>query len=274
MQPESPTLRPGGLRNTRSDRRFDRHLGQSRQLLIQQQDLVIQGRELLCPVRRRCKWGFASLPVFPDKRLRPVVIDDLWVEQQSEFRLPELRIELASNEVKDRRQHEEAFNACFRLLWRPVSAYLVNRVGAADADDVAQEVFSVVYRRWPLPIDDPDHLKAWVLSVARSKAKDHLRSRSRRRQLVQRHEQPFPDADPAETVTALDLAQRLAIQAGATGKHDAHLLLLLAEQRTTREIAEELQISITAATTRIHRLRKRLGLSQVTMPTSDGDANV
>lgn len=92
--------------------------------------------------------------------------------------------------------------------------------------------------------------------------------------MLQRQEAPRSDTDPAETITALDLARRLAQQAGATGRNDADLLLLLAEQRTTKEIAENLEISVSAATTRIHRLRKRLGVSQIRLPAWDGDNDV
>lgn len=159
------------------------------------------------------------------------------------------------------------FEEFFQEMWRLVHSYLVTRVGVDEADDVAQEVFAVAYRRWPLPGMGPEHRRRWLMSVARSKAKDHLRSRARRGRLKRHLEsQPSETApDPIDRVKARDLAYQLAEIVGVRSEVDVELLILLAEERSTREMADILGVSISAVTSRVNRLRKRLAEHRISL---------
>ena len=69
----------------------------------------------------------------------------------------------------------------------PVLAFLRGMVGPQEADDCLQETFLAALRAYPRA--DARNLRAWVLTIARRKAIDHERGRSRRAD---------PVADPAE----------------------------------------------------------------------------
>jgi RNA polymerase sigma factor (sigma-70 family) len=70
----------------------------------------------------------------------------------------------------------------------PVLAFLRALVGPVDADDCFQETFIAALRGYDRM--DGRHPRAWVMTIARSKAIDHHRSRVRR---------PEPRDDMAET---------------------------------------------------------------------------
>src|SRR6266540_6265481 len=66
----------------------------------------------------------------------------------------------------------------------PVHAFLRGMVGPNDADDCLQETFIAALRAYPRA--HAGNLRAWVFTIARRKAIDHQRSRSR-------GEQPMAD---------------------------------------------------------------------------------
>src|SRR5438093_1621943 len=59
----------------------------------------------------------------------------------------------------------------------PVRAFLRGMVGPHDAEDCLQETFLAALRAYPRA--EPRNLRAWVLTIARRKAIDHHRPRSR-----------------------------------------------------------------------------------------------
>jgi RNA polymerase sigma factor (sigma-70 family) len=71
----------------------------------------------------------------------------------------------------------------------PVLAFLRALVGPVEADDCFQETFLAAMRGYDRM--DGRHPRAWVMTIARSKAIDHHRARVRR---------PEPRDDVAETV--------------------------------------------------------------------------
>ena len=77
----------------------------------------------------------------------------------------------------------------------PVLAFLRALVGPVDADDCFQETFIAALRGYDRM--DGRHPRAWVMTIARSKAIDHHRSRARRpepREDVAEAEAPDPAA--------------------------------------------------------------------------------
>src|SRR3954452_5786950 len=69
----------------------------------------------------------------------------------------------------------------------PVRAFLRGMVGPTDADDCLQETFIAALRAYPRA--HAGNLRDWVFTIARRKAIDHQRSRSRRAQ-------PVADVEP------------------------------------------------------------------------------
>ncbi len=95
-------------------------------------------------------------------------------------------------------------------VWR----LLVATVGPQDAEDCFQETWLAVLRGWPPA--DTTNLRGWLFTVARSKAVDEHRARSRRPLVVAPPEVPVAapaDPEPAlwADVRALPEKQRVAV---------------------------------------------------------------
>lgn len=138
--------------------------------------------------------------------------------------------------------------------------FCANRVGRDHAEDVAQEVFLVVYRKLRKLPDDAVEQRPWVLGVARNKVREHLRSQNRQSRLlhVLGSVRPASDSDPGAEAAASDAGWRALQRAALRSSDDYELLIMLLEDRQRDEMASILQISETAVTSRIHRLRRVL----------------
>ncbi|HKW40244.1 MAG TPA: sigma-70 family RNA polymerase sigma factor [Gemmatimonadales bacterium] len=67
---------------------------------------------------------------------------------------------------------------------------------ADEAEEVAQEVFAIVWNRVGQVADEPRGLLAWVLRIARNRAIDRLRSRQRRLRKAARLRVQAMDEEP------------------------------------------------------------------------------
>ena len=130
----------------------------------------------------------------------------------------------------------------------PVLAFLRAFVGPGDADDCFQETFIAAFRGYERM--DGRHPRAWVMTIARSKAIDHHRSRTRR---------PEPREDlgdletPAHTVGAIgDLDGEIWKAVAALGGSQREAVALrYAADLPYREIATALDCSEEAARRRV-----------------------
>jgi RNA polymerase sigma factor (sigma-70 family) len=140
---------------------------------------------------------------------------------------------------------------------RPVLGFLRAMVGLNDAEDCFQETFLAALRAYPRA--DGRNLRVWVLTIARRKAIDHHRARSRR-------PEPVADPQPVGADTAIDgvgggevWAQVAELSAGQR----AALALRFAADLPYREVGSALGTSEAAARRRVHdgleTLRNRLG---------------
>ena len=71
------------------------------------------------------------------------------------------------------------FQIFFDEHQREVHGFLISMVGVSDADDVFQETFISALRAYP-KLRAESNLRAWILTIARRKAIDSIRSRNRR----------------------------------------------------------------------------------------------
>jgi RNA polymerase sigma factor (sigma-70 family) len=128
---------------------------------------------------------------------------------------------------------------------RPVLAYLRAAVGHSDAEDVFQETFIAALRAYERM--DGRHPRAWVMTIARRKAIDHHRARTRRpepREHLPEQPVPGPESEVGEgevwsAVAELSEAQRDAVA------------LRFAADLSYREIGATLEISEAAARRRV-----------------------
>lgn len=75
---------------------------------------------------------------------------------------------------------EAAFRTVYRAIQPGLLRYLGALVGANDADDLAAEAWSQVCRDLHRFRGDGDGFRAWVTTIARHRALDHLRAARRR----------------------------------------------------------------------------------------------
>jgi len=123
-----------------------------------------------------------------------------------------------------------------------------------DRADLAQEIAVQLWSAFP-HYDRSRPFATWLYRVALNTAMSHARSAS----LRTRHLQPLPDgAELAVSDGDADAAVLLNQLMHGLDPPSRALLLLHLEARSSEEIADILGLSVTAVTTRIHRIRARL----------------
>jgi RNA polymerase sigma factor (sigma-70 family) len=137
-----------------------------------------------------------------------------------------------------------------------VYRFLVASVGPNEADDCFQETFLSALRAYP-KLRDADNLRGWILAIARRKAIDAARSRSRRPQpwgdALPDAQPPHLDAEPMElddplwrAVRDLPPRQRIAL---------VHRVIL---DRTYEELSGSMGGSGEAARANVYQALKKL----------------
>lgn len=132
----------------------------------------------------------------------------------------------------------------------PVLAFLRALVGPDDADDCFQETFLAAMRAYGRM--DGANPRAWVLAIARNKARDHFRARSRR-PLPSDALPEAPAPQPAEPDPALWQAVAMLPE-----RQRAAVALRYAGDLRYREIGAAMETSEEAARRNVHEGLKKL----------------
>ena len=132
------------------------------------------------------------------------------------------------------------------------------RLGAqpAEAEDMAQEVFIVAWRRWH-EFDVRRPLRPWLTGIAHHVARGHHRKHSREQathDLDQEDHRPGPE-DQLSSARARDLALRAL--AMLSEQHRSILIQHDLDGMGVREIAAELSLPFFTASSRLRRARRR-----------------
>jgi RNA polymerase sigma factor (sigma-70 family) len=166
-------------------------------------------------------------------------------------RIRELGIRLAG-------AHDDAFDGCYAELGPILRRYLRGRVPDPDIDDVVQVVFVEMWR-FRSRFDPSRSLEAWVLTIARRRAIDHLRAR--RRDTV-----PLEDALSMAGPDGRDIAsrveQRQDLQVALARLPDLQreaIEMAYYADLTQREIADRLDVPLGTIKARTARGLRRLG---------------
>ena len=141
---------------------------------------------------------------------------------------------------------------------RPILNFVYRLLGnAAEADDVAQEVFVRVYQNIRKFRPSTARFSTWLFQIARNAAIDHLRKRARRQ------EQPLDNVARAATasreVEANEISGRIAA-AVAELPEDQRTAFVLAEYhgKSYAEIAAIMSCSEKSAESRLYRSKQFL----------------
>ena len=167
-------------------------------------------------------------------------------------RMKELGVRLAGAQ-------DDAFDGCYAELGPILRRFLRGRVPDADIDDVVQVVFVEVWR-FRGRYDPSRSLEAWVLTIARRRAIDHLRAR--RRETV-----PLEDALSMAGPDGRDIASRVeetrdmkvALARLPELQREAIEMAYYADL-TQREIAERLDVPLGTIKARTARGLRRLSV--------------
>jgi RNA polymerase sigma-70 factor (ECF subfamily) len=141
---------------------------------------------------------------------------------------------------------------------RMVHAVLLARLPPPDAEDQVQEVFLVAWRKLG-QLDDPAGFGAWLVSIARNRAVDHLRRRH--------PTEPLQDSVPDGAASSSDVAEAHHVVAAIQALPEAYretLVMRLVEGMSGPEIAEVTGLEPGSVRINLHRgmklLREKLGI--------------
>jgi len=118
----------------------------------------------------------------------------------------------------------ETFHRQFHPLTLAVALRVLN--DRNDAEDVAQEVFSMVWRKAGHYDEERGKPQTWLISMTRNRAIDRLRSKQRRGQLQDDLEREFPDPGPEwrgadEVLASVKRDEESAVVRGAVNRLSA-----------------------------------------------------
>jgi RNA polymerase sigma-70 factor (ECF subfamily) len=156
-------------------------------------------------------------------------------------------------------QTHERFTRIYEAYYPAVLAYCARRVSRSDAEDVANEVFVVLWRQ--VDTFDEESPLPWLYRVAHGSLRNRWKSTRRRFELTRRlGGLPSESADAADVVVVRRERDRAVLAAlGRMRAGDQEVLrLAIWEELAASEIAVVLGCSVSAAEQRLHRAKKRL----------------
>ncbi len=168
-------------------------------------------------------------------------------------------------------REDKEFEEIHRTFHRRINHYLVGMVGAAEAEDLTQEVFEKAHRALK-NFRGESSLSTWVYKIATNCAIDRMRSLSWKRESLQESRETGCDPgavsreEPsASEWTAEDHVIRKEMSAcvrevidGLSQNDRVVIILSDIEGFRDEEIAEILKVRLETAKIRLHRARSRL----------------
>ncbi|MGC2206995.1 MAG: sigma-70 family RNA polymerase sigma factor [Candidatus Dormiibacterota bacterium] len=128
------------------------------------------------------------------------------------------------------------------------------------AEDVAAQALAQAFAAFDRSQPAPDHVRLWLLRIARNASIDYLRDRSRLHRLIRRlgtNQQPGQDPE-AVAVTHLEVLRLLATMRTLRPRERELIGLRCGAQLSYGEIGELLGLSENSATAATHRAIRRL----------------
>jgi RNA polymerase sigma-70 factor (ECF subfamily) len=161
-----------------------------------------------------------------------------------------------------RRGDSDAFASLVRSIQRPVYGLCLRLLRReAEASEVAQEAFLRAYQNLNR-YDESRPFDLWVMAIARNLCLDILRRRTRMStEDVDDHALVLPSGEPSVEQKAIDRQERLSLeQAMSTLSDDDREVLALyyVQRRTTKEIAEVMDVAPGTIMARLFRAREKL----------------
>ena len=151
----------------------------------------------------------------------------------------------------------EAFGVIYSRHATAVFRFLARRAGAATAEDLLGDVFTVaVEARLRATPHASGSALPWLYGIARNVLRSHLRQRRPEGSSGESFDLDWDAVDARIDAYSLRSRLRSALDELSPGERDV-LLLVAWEQLSVSEAAEVLDISDVAARSRLHRARTR-----------------
>lgn len=159
---------------------------------------------------------------------------------------------------------ESAFNELYRRT-RPMVSRLVAGFAALDADeveDVIQETYVRAFKALPR-LKEHGAFEAWLLSIARNRARTRLERKVHIRRLEEEAADPLPEAVPhvpeaLQLERDIEVVRQLIAELPEGQEKTTVQLFYLEGELSAREIAEKLGVGKSAVTMRLERFRARI----------------
>lgn len=159
-------------------------------------------------------------------------------------------------------KNQKAQTQLINLFWVDVFSFVMKKVQNDNvADEITVSVFSKVLAK--LDLYDPNfQFKTWILTIAQNSVIDYWRKKSRENEDSTDNFDDFKNhfaLSPEELlISAEDQKQIVTIIESLDAKYQDILRLRFFEEKSIREIAEELNITVANAKVRIMRAKKVL----------------
>jgi RNA polymerase sigma-70 factor (ECF subfamily) len=162
------------------------------------------------------------------------------------------------------RGEASAYSELYRRS-RPMVARLVAGFAPLDPDeveDVIQETFVRAFRALPR-LKEVGAFEAWLLSIARNRARTRLERKSSTRRLEDDVADPEPDSVPhipeaLQLERDIEVVRRLIAELPEGEEKRTVQLFYIEGELSAREIAEKLGVGKSAVTMRLERFRSRI----------------
>lgn len=159
---------------------------------------------------------------------------------------------------------EAAFGELYRRT-RPQVARLTAGFATLDADeveDVIQETYVRAFKALPR-LKEPGAFEAWLLSIARNRARTRLERKSHVRRIEEETPDPQPEAVPLlpealQVERDIAVVRQLITELPEGEEKKTVQLFYLEGELSAREIAEKLGVGKSAVTMRLERFRARI----------------
>ncbi len=164
--------------------------------------------------------------------------------------------------LKAREKDQKAQTQLINLFWVDVFSFVMNRVkDENDADEITVSVFSKVLNK--LDLFDPNfQFKTWILTIAQNTIIDFWRRKNRENEDasdgLENVKNEFARSPEELMISEEDQQKIIKIIETMDAKNQDIIRLRFFEEKSIKEIAEELNLSVANTKVRIMRAKKIL----------------
>ncbi len=164
--------------------------------------------------------------------------------------------------IKAREKNQKAQTQLINMFWVDVFSFVMNRVkDENDADEITVSVFSKVLNK--LDLFDPNfQFKTWILTIAQNTIIDFWRRKSRESEDasdgLENVKNEFARSPEELLISEEDQQKIIKIIETMDAKNQDIIRLRFFEEKSIKEIAEELNLSVANTKVRIMRAKKIL----------------